>query len=78
MKTNSVVLLKKYYDKVGRIVSVFKNTETRKYTIDARLYSNEGKALAFTSYTFPNRKSCMEELKRYPRETDRRILKNKP
>lgn len=62
------ILIRKYYDVVGRIVSVFKNPKTREYTIEARLYDRQGRAISLLSLSFPNRKACMKELQRYPRE----------
>lgn len=72
-------LLKKFKDQVGRIVSVFKDPQTRKYTIEERLYDSEGNSLlvdhngnsvAMISYTFNNRTSCFNVLRnKYKRET---------
>ena len=64
-------LIRKYKDRVGRIITVLKDTVTKKYTIEERLYDCEGNsmltdhngcAVAMISYTFPNRKSCFKQL----------------
>ena len=67
-KAQQNILIRAYKDVVGRIVKVFKNTTTHKYTISANLYDKKGQAISLISISFPNRKSCMTELKRYPRE----------
>ena len=71
-------LIRKYYDKVGRLVTVLKD-KCRKYTIQVQLYdrngnsmlvNKEGITVAMLCYTFKDRVSCMNELRnKYPRET---------
>lgn len=70
-------LIRKYYDKVGRLVTVVKD-KFRKYTIQVQLFDRKGKymlvnkegiSVAMLCYTFKDRKSCMKELHdKYPRE----------
>lgn len=64
-------LLRKYKDCVGRIITVLRDTETNKYTIEERLFDCEGNSMltdhdgctvAMISYTFPNHKSCFKQL----------------
>lgn len=62
------IIIRAYKDVVGRIVKVFKNPVTREYTISANLYDRQGQAISLLSLSFPNRKACMRELQRYPRE----------
>lgn len=65
------LLIRKFQDRVGRIITVIKDTVTHKYTIEEKLFDAEGNSLlvdhngcsvAMISYTFPNRKACMKEL----------------
>jgi len=72
------ILIRKYKDVVGRIVSVFKELvdpmkRQYQYTIDSRLYNKDGQAISLISMSFPNRKSCLSELKRYPRERNENL-----
>lgn len=60
--------LRKYKDVLNRVVSVFKDTKTGKYTMSIM----DGYTFVSWSTTYPNRKSCMEDLKRYPRKTLRK------
>lgn len=61
------VLVKKYRDVIGRIVSVWRNKETKKYTIESKLYDRNLNAVSFLSISFPTRKDCFSALSRYPR-----------
>ena len=67
-KAQQNVIIRAYKDVVGRIVKVFKNPVTHEYTISANLYDRQGQAISLLSLSFPNRKACMKELQRYPRE----------
>lgn len=70
-------IIKKYYDRVGRIVSVFKDA-AHKYEIRLQLYNKHGESMlvddrgcsvSMLCYTFPNRKACFRELNnKYKRE----------
>lgn len=72
-------LIKKFQDRVGRIIRVFKDTKTRQYTIEESLYDTSGNsmltdhrgcAVAMISYTFNNRTACFNVLRdKYKRET---------
>lgn len=71
---DQLILIRKYKDVVGRIVTVFKRLKDpmkRKYeyTIESKLYDQNLNAISLISLSFPDRKACMNELKRYPRET---------
>lgn len=69
-------LLKKYKDRVGRIVTISKNVKSKKYQIDAALYGRNGRAISLVSFSFPNRKSCMDEVNRkYKRELREHLAK---
>lgn len=71
-------LIKKYRDRVGRIVTVLKD-KCRNYTIQVKLFDKDGHSMlvdskgltvAMLCYTFRDRLSCMNELRnKYPRET---------
>lgn len=77
--TSNEVLWRKYKDKVGRIVTAFKDTVKHTYRITVQRYNKQGESMLVDSngcsvamliYTFPNRQSCIRELTdRYPRET---------
>lgn len=69
------VIIRAYKDVVGRIVKVFRNPATHEYTISANLYDRQGQAISLLSLSFPNRKSCMQELQRYPREKREALLR---
>jgi len=64
------LLVRKFKDTVGRIVTVSKDVATRKYTIHTALYDRQGTAISLMSFSFPNRERCMKELRdKYKRET---------
>lgn len=75
METAQVI--KKYYDRVGRIVTVLKD-KAHKYTIKLQLYNkwgesmlvdDKGYSVTMLCYTFKDRKSCFRELNnKYKRE----------
>ena len=72
-------LLRKFKDQVGRIVSVFVDTDTKQYTIQEQLYdylgnsmltNHEGNTVTMISYSFPTRKACFDVLNnKYKRQT---------
>lgn len=72
-------LLKRYYDKVGRLVQVFKDKIKGTYEIQVQLLDKNGNSMLVSSdgftvsmlcYTYRDRESCMKELKTtYARET---------
>lgn len=61
-------LLKCYKDVVGRIIRGFRNTVTKEYLIDSRLYDRNGQAISLMVYSFKTRKAWKDALKRYPKE----------
>lgn len=72
-------LIKKFKDRVGRIITVLKDKDTHEYTIQEQLYDREGNSMltnsegcsmVMISYTFKNRTSCFNVLRnKYKRET---------
>lgn len=71
-------ILKKYYDKVGHIVTGLRHKLSHLYEIRLQLFDKKGNsmledsngfAVSMICYTFKDRKSYQEALKRYPRET---------
>lgn len=76
LASNPIVLLKKYKDVVGRIVTVFRNKETKQYTIESKLYDRNCLPVMFFSLSFSSREACKEELKRFPRETRSHLAKS--
>ena len=77
--TSNEVLWRKYKDKVGRIVTAFKDTVKHTYKVTVQLYNKHGESMLVDSYgnsvvmlvyTFQDRQSCIRELTdKYPRET---------
>lgn len=55
------LLLKKYQDVVGRIVTIFRNPTTKKYSLEAKLFNPaDGRLLSITCISFATRQECFD------------------
>ena len=75
---SSMQQLKKYYDKLGRVVTVLKDKVTKQYRVEAKHFDAYSQSVVFFAYSFPNRTACFKALHdKFPREIEHKILRNK-